>query len=346
MFVQVQFVFLSISLLANDPEQSSGILKERTVLKGHSMRVSCVAFSPDGTKLATACRVASGARAGERGPELRLWDVATGKECAVEKCSQPYDFEFLAFSPDGKVLANSTGTLWDIVKDKERVTLRERTTLKINLGDHARLAFSADGKRLGAADRQIAKVWDLDKEREISSVTITGGQITAFSPDLRTVASKWHQDVDLWDTATGKLRKSFLDHRGLVEGLAFSADGKTLVVGSSGGDGDGNAFGEIRSWDIGEDKQRATVDKISTGQGFLLALSSDAKIVVLLESEYLPVPKCKLKVLDMATGKALGTFSFKKRNDVPSHVAISSDGRTLVTDCQDGALKLWEIVLP
>ena len=211
MFVQVQFVFLSISLLANDPEQSSGILKERTVLKGHSMRVSCVAFSPDGTKLATACRVASGARAGERGPELRLWDVATGKECAVEKCSQPYDFEFLAFSPDGKVLANSTGTLWDIVKDKERTCLKGYRAPVLNEDGALLATVAATGDRL--------LLWDIGRAEELLSYrseqgvevlavgfskSQTGHEILA----LTRVKSKGDQDLRVLHLTFKKLRVS------------------------------------------------------------------------------------------------------------------------------------------
>ena len=104
MFVQLRIVLVSACLLANGTELLGQTLKERSVLTGHSERVSCLAFSPDGTLLATAGRGSSNTQQNGRGTELRLWDVATGKERAVQKCSQA-DIKCIAFSPAGKLLA-------------------------------------------------------------------------------------------------------------------------------------------------------------------------------------------------------------------------------------------------
>ena len=80
--------------------------KERAVLKGHKGRVSAVAFSPDGSTLAT----------GSWDRTVRLWDVATGREQRAfswdvgQVCS-------LAYAPDGQRLAagGDAGTVvvWD-----------------------------------------------------------------------------------------------------------------------------------------------------------------------------------------------------------------------------------------
>src|SRR5712692_5818100 len=75
---------------------------------------ACVAFSPDGKTVATQ---------GD-GNEIRLWDVATGKERASLEFGGPLaGAGALAFSPDGKLLASGSCQakvkLWDPATGKE-----------------------------------------------------------------------------------------------------------------------------------------------------------------------------------------------------------------------------------
>jgi WD40 repeat protein len=128
--------------------------KELVTIEGHTRGVGTVAFSPDGTTLASANTGAIGTPA-----EIKLWDASTGKEKATLLGHANLVY-CLAFSPNGRMLASGShdGTikLWSIDTGKEKNTLTGHT------GQVFWLAFDADGTTLlsGSVDK-TARLWDL-----------------------------------------------------------------------------------------------------------------------------------------------------------------------------------------
>jgi WD40 repeat protein len=110
-----------------------------------------VAFSPDGKTLAS----------GHRGGTIKLWDSATGEERATLEQGHGDSDRYVAFSPDGRVLAaanyyEGTVTLWDAVTGKYRARL-DGHALYVSC-----VAFTADGKKLasGSYDKTV-KLWEV-----------------------------------------------------------------------------------------------------------------------------------------------------------------------------------------
>jgi WD40 repeat protein len=78
-------------------EVSSG--REAATLTGHDSRIGCLAYSPDGKRLAT----------GSGDQTVKLWDTATGQEL-LTLTGHADTITGVAFSPDGRRLASSTFT--------------------------------------------------------------------------------------------------------------------------------------------------------------------------------------------------------------------------------------------
>ena len=188
-------------------------------------RITALAYSPDGKRLAVAC-----GEAGKSG-EVRVLDAALRPHIAL---AAHKDLVYaLAFSPDGSLLATAGYDrvihVWDFSKND---------LLKHTLKDHSdavySLAFHKDGKLLasGAADRAV-KVWDTTTGTRLYTLGDPTDWVyaVAWSPDGRHLAATGvDKSVRVWEANAegGKLRHAVFAHEQAVWRLAYSGDGKTL----------------------------------------------------------------------------------------------------------------------
>src|SRR5262249_55757336 len=101
--------------------------KEVVTLQSHARPVVSVAFSPDGKMLASACDSTApfDIRTGlvEKDDNIKLWDVATGKEKLTLK-GLTAKVQSLCFGPDGAKLASAGQIkIWDTGTGKEEMTI-------------------------------------------------------------------------------------------------------------------------------------------------------------------------------------------------------------------------------
>src|SRR5262249_31154751 len=164
-------------------------------------RPMCVAYSPDGRRIATAASAPS------------LFGNTT--------------------SPEAREGAPAEIIVWD---DSDG-SIARRWAIP-DAGAH-RLAFSPGGTRLASAGMDgIIRVWDPADGRELAAMAGHKGFVycVAFSPDGRCIASAgWDHAVKLWDVDSGRERATLRGHELFVFDVAFSPGGTRLA--SAGMDG-------------------------------------------------------------------------------------------------------------
>ncbi len=177
-------------------------------------RFTHVSISPDGEWLSSRGRLWR--TDGTPGPDLR-------------GAQQPVDW-----SPNGKWIAcagpNSTVRLLDNQFARERIlTKHHRYITGIDWDKHSNRIASTSGDG-------TTRVWDLSDNttQTLSTVDQSPRQFRSvkFSPDGRLIAAtSWGDSaVHIWDHA-GKIRAVLKGHRGGVESVDWSPDGKRLVTG-------------------------------------------------------------------------------------------------------------------
>jgi Tol biopolymer transport system component len=312
---------------------------------GHSGgRVYCLAFSPDGTTLAT----------GSLDRTVKLWDIPAGRERSVLGDDSGAILS-LAFSPDGRMLASAAAdpaasvAVWDVNTGRLRMILR---------GHAARvqaIAFSPDGRTLASAGGDgMVKLWDIAGGRERAALKGHKGSILtlAFAPDGKTLASGSGADdrsIVLWDVATSGPRRTLEGQKSPVMSLAFSPDGRTLASAGSQRfvvEGNRRTFGpgEILLWDVAGGGIKSSL-KGHEGLIDSVAFSPDGRT---LASGGYDRTAGGVILWDVATGKERARLTARPRGgrapaDRVCAVAFSPDNRWLAAGASDGGVVLWDV---
>jgi WD40 repeat protein/serine/threonine protein kinase len=230
-------------------------------LDGLSEWVYSIAFSPDGTMIATA----------GRDGQLVLWDGLTGKRL---------DWQLpdaigaaVAFSPDGRHLAVGLRLvqIWNLSTRTKALEWEAHAETRIDT-----LAYDPTGNRLVTAgwDDHLARIWNASTGALLKDLRAHTNRLmaTEFSKDGQSVVTAgFDQVAKIWDASTGDLMRTI---PGPTWGVSFSPDSKRLATGSGS---------SIFLWDVTDDTRSSTD----------LAMAVDAASPWALENGRL-VPKAPL----------------------------------------------------
>jgi WD40 repeat protein len=221
-------------------------VEEGTLIRtfaGHSGTVWTLAFAPGAKTLAAA------------GDEkiIFIWDISSGQ--LLHKLSgHRLNVWVIKFNAAGSLLASGSFDneikLWDVEKGVFIKNISGHTEAIVDL------AFTQNGEKLvSTSDDKTIKLWDVATGTLLKNLEVPEHvQAVAFSPDERRLVtggrdkamlgeliqnfsgeSELFKGVSarLWDIETGKIIQTFSHHTNDVNDVAYSKDGRWIVMASA-----------------------------------------------------------------------------------------------------------------
>jgi RNA polymerase sigma factor (sigma-70 family) len=281
---------------------------------------TCIAFSPDGSRLAT----------GTSNGETTLWETATGREIAtVREKSKEHRIEYHG---------------------------RFQSVYGLSFIDDSTLAIAVSYFPPGNEGRdqmREVEIWDLATTRKKQTLSGAEAALASSKDGKRLATGTMDWTVRIWDVQSGKPFCTLDGHENPTRFLGFNRHGDEVVTGSQLFEAKSRVYGcEIKVWDLSTAKPKSAAKIASKALISCGAISPDGRFVALgsskQDSQYYygkSVPSVTL--VQAATGKIVATFALIDEKDAVEGVAFSADGKSLgcvtagVSTCS--AACIWDI---
>ena len=202
-------------------------------IPSHQAQVQSVAFSPDGSLVASSSMAS-----------VNLWRFNDGSLLQTIPVSSGW-VSMVRFSRDGKYLAATAAEgkveIWQVV-DRKHVAELPAPELG---GDKDVIAFAPDNDFLAIGETSQIGLWHLTEDKPFQTLPISGAKVITLRISLDgslLICGLTDGTIQFWQIPEGKLLRTLKGGNEGISSLDFSADGQVLLSASRDG--------TIRIWKI------------------------------------------------------------------------------------------------